>query len=225
MSNDRTLLAENIAHVQKRLQAASLRAGGRVVNLVAVTKTVSTPVISEAISLGLNSFGENRVQEAVSKTEVLPQAEWHFIGRLQTNKAREMVGRFYLVHSLDRWKLALALQEAAEKKGEPVNVLVQVNVAGEEQKGGLSPVELHDFLQEVCSLSHLRVRGLMTMPPFTEDPEEVRPYFKEMYRLFCACSVPGADMKYLSMGMSGDYEVAVEEGSNMVRIGSAIFNV
>jgi PLP dependent protein len=217
------LLADNIAVVRKRLQEASLRAGGREVKLVAVTKTVPAAIISKALSLGLHAFGENRVQEALEKTAVLPQAEWHFIGRLQTNKAKDVVGSFSLVHSLDRWKLAIALQEAAAKKDIAVNVLVQVSIAGEEQKGGLPPSELHDFLHAVSGLSHLSVQGLMTMPPYTDDPEEMRPYFSKMYRLFSSCAVPGVSMKYLSMGMSGDFEVAVEEGSNLVRVGSAIF--
>jgi PLP dependent protein len=218
------LLAENIAVVRKRLRDASLRAGGSEVKLVAVTKTVPLSIISEALSLGLHAFGENRVQEALEKTTILPQAEWHFIGRLQTNKAKDVVGRFSLVHSLDRWKLALALQEAAAKRDIAVNVLVQVSIAGEEQKGGLPPSELLDFLHAVSGLSHLRVQGLMTMPPFTDDPEEMRPYFSRMYRLFSSCAVPGISMKYLSMGMSADFEVAVEEGSNLVRVGSAIFS-
>ncbi|MBS4023692.1 MAG: YggS family pyridoxal phosphate-dependent enzyme [Dethiobacter sp.] len=217
-------LAENIAAVQSRLQSASLRAGGREIKLVAVTKTVPTATIAEALSLGLHAFGENRVQEALNKIDTLPQAQWHFIGRLQTNKARDVVGRFSLIHSLDRWKLAVAMQEQADKKDVAVNVLVQVNIAGEQQKGGLEPSELHDFLQAVSGLSRLSVQGLMTVPPIAADPEEARPYFRRMYQLYCQCDVPGVSMKYLSMGMSGDYEVAVEEGSNLVRIGSAIFS-
>lgn len=215
-------LAANIGEINGRLRRAAALAG-REVKLVAVTKNVSPEIVRAAMALGLTCLGENRVQEALPKLAALPEAEWHFIGRLQTNKVKEVVGRFSLIHSLDRWRLALALQEQAEKLDLPVSVLIQVNVAGEEQKGGLSPAELDDFLAEAVRLSHLRIEGLMTMPPYSPVPEDSRPYFRELNRLFLSCRVSGVRMRYLSMGMSGDFETAVEEGSNLVRIGSALF--
>ncbi len=220
MTENTARLAANIREIKNRLQRA---AAGREVKLVAVTKNVALETVRSALDLGLTCLGENRVQEALPKVAALPLAEWHFIGRLQTNKVKDVVGRFSLIHSLDRWRLALALQEQAARLDIPVRVLVQVNVAGEEQKGGLDPAELQDFLAEAARLSHLRVEGLMTMPPYSPDPENSRPYFRELNRLFYACRVPGTTMRYLSMGMSGDFEVAVAEGSNLVRIGSALF--
>lgn len=222
MKKDAARLEANIREISGRLQRAAAVAK-REVKLVAVTKNVSLDVIKSAVSLGLTCLGENRVQEATPKVLALPGVEWHFIGRLQTNKVKDVVGRFSLIHSLDRWRLALALQEAAEKLDITVSVLVQVSLAGEEQKSGLEPAELEDFLAEAVRLSHLRVEGLMTMPPYSPYPEDSRPYFKELSRLFAACRVSGARMSYLSMGMSADFEVAVSEGSNLVRIGSALF--
>jgi pyridoxal phosphate enzyme (YggS family) len=215
-------MAARFTDVLSRIAAASTRSGGQDVNLVAVTKTVPTDMIREAFALGHRTFGENRVQEALQKADALPQADWHFIGRLQTNKVKDVVGRFSLIHSLDRWKLARALQDEAEAQGVTVRVLVQVNVAGEKQKGGIEPVQLPDFLNEASSLSCLSVVGLMAIPPYCEDPEDARPYFREMRRLF-DCSRITQGMEILSMGMSGDFEVAVEEGSNLVRVGSALF--
>jgi len=190
---------------------------------LAVTKTVPPEVIAQAVSCGLTLFGENRVQEALPKIERFPQAEWHLIGRLQTNKVRAVVSRFALIHSLDRWKLAAELQERAKQQGQTVRVLVQVNIGREPQKGGVLPEEVPDFLREVAQLSHLRVEGLMAIPPAACDPEEARPYFRAMYQLFRSIDIPGIEMKTLSMGMSADYVVAVEEGANLVRVGSLLF--
>lgn len=218
-------LLANISRVRQRLSEAAKKSGRseQDIKLVAVTKTVPIELIEAAWRAGLTVFGENRVQEALPKIDALPEVCWHFIGRLQTNKAREVVGRFDLVQSLDRWKLAEVLQKRAEKINVLQEVLVQVNLAGEEQKGGISPLELEDFLEAVRELPNLRVKGLMTVPPYSANPEEVRPYFRRLAALFKSVAIPGVEMKYLSMGMSGDFEVAVEEGANMVRIGSAIF--
>lgn len=216
-------LRENIEAVRTQLRLAADRAGQDYVRLVAVTKTVPAATIGEAIQLGLTSLGENRLQEALPKVEMYPAADWHFIGRLQTNKVKDVVGRFNLIHSLDRWKLAEALNKQTEGLDKPISVLVQVNMAGESQKGGLDTAELQEFLREVSTLSGLRVEGLMTVPPYEEDAEKVRPYFREMNRLFHSIQISGINMNILSMGMSHDYMVAVEEGANLVRIGSALF--
>lgn len=216
-------LSVRLEEIQKQLRLAAYKSGKGNVQLVAVTKTVSQPLIAEALSLGLSSFGENRVQEALPKVIAFPQADWHFIGGLQTNKVKEVVGRFQLIQSLDRWKLAVALHDEAEAQGIVVRVLVQVNIGEEGQKGGIAPGELADFLTDVAGLTCLQVEGLMTVPPVADDPEEVRPYFKKMAQLFIGCTIPGVQMKILSMGMSGDFTVAVEEGATLVRVGSALF--
>ena len=216
-------LQQNLIRIRAHLQEAARRLGREEIRLVAVTKNVPASLVGEAIALGVQSFGENRLQDALPKLAVFPQADWHFIGRLQTNKVRDVIGRFSLIQSLDRWELAAALQYQAEKKGVAVKALVQVSVAGEEQKGGLPPEELTDFLTAVADLSCLQVVGLMTVPPYEDDPEKIRPVFREMCRLFRTCRVPGVRMQVLSMGMSNDYLTAVEEGATLVRIGSAIF--
>ncbi len=216
-------LRANIEAVRASLLWAAGKSGQDNVRLIAVTKTVPAAVIGEAMQFGLTSFGENRLQEALPKVEMYPDADWHFIGRLQTNKVKDVIGRFNLIHSLDRWKLAEALNGHAENLGKKVSVLVQVNIAGEAQKGGMAPAELQDFLCDTSTLSSLCVEGLMTVPPYEEDAEKVRPYFREMNRLFRSFSIPGIKMNILSMGMSHDFTVAVEEGANLVRIGSAIF--
>jgi PLP dependent protein len=216
-------LTERLRDIRFRMRRAAALRGNNPIKLLAVTKTVPQSAIAQTIELGLTCFGENRVQEALPKIQAFPAAEWHFIGTLQTNKARDAVGRFALIQSLDRWRLAQALQEQAEKTGITVAVLVQVNVGGEKQKGGISPGELPDFLTAMSQLSHIRVEGLMTIPPYADDPEEIRPYFREMYRLFSGRQVAGVHMKWLSMGMSGDFETAIEEGANLVRVGSALF--
>jgi pyridoxal phosphate enzyme (YggS family) len=216
-------LQQNLTRIREQLQETARRLGREEIRLVAVTKNVPASLVGEAMALGMQSFGENRLQEALPKLALYPQADWHFIGRLQTNKVRDVIGRFSLIQSLDRWELAAALQYQAEKKGVTVNALVQVNVAGEKQKGGLPPEELTDFLTAVADLPRLQVIGLMTVPPYEDDPEKTRPVFREMSRLFRTCCVPGVRMQVLSMGMSNDYLVAVEEGATLVRIGSAIF--
>lgn len=216
-------LAGRLEAIRTRMARAAQRSGRGNACLVAVTKTVPAATIAEAIQLGLTAFGENRVQEASAKIALFPTVQWHFIGRLQTNKVNEVVGRVQLIHSLDRWRLAEALQRQAQAQNFRVRVLIQVNLGGEAQKGGVSPAELRDFLAEVAKLPQLQVEGLMTIPPATAEPEEARPYFKEMFRLFNNCRIPGIEMKILSMGMSNDFEVAIEEGANLVRVGSLLF--
>lgn len=217
-----TTLKERLEIIRLRVERAARRTG-RDVQLLAVTKTVSADNIREAFTQGLTQFGESRVQEALPKMEELPQAQWHFIGQLQTNKVKDVVGRFALIHSVDRWRLAEALQNAAQHLDLRVRILIQVNVGGEAQKGGILPGELTDFLTDVSRLRNLQVEGLMAIPPYTENPEDARPYFQKMNTLFTECKAPGTGMKILSMGMSNDFEVAIEEGANLVRVGSALF--
>ena len=224
-----SLIAQNLTEIQRRLAAAALRAGRDLaaVRLVAVTKTVDLERLQEAVAAGHTLFGENYVQEAKKKIAALgPGLTWHFIGHLQTNKAKAAVGVFELIHSVDRLRLAQTLEQAAARLGKVQDILIQVNVAGEETKSGADPGEVQDLLLAISKMPHLRVKGLMTMPPWLSDPEEVRPYFQALRelrdRLRQARLVEG-DLPELSMGMTGDFEAAVEEGATLVRIGTAIF--
>lgn len=222
-------ISRNLQEIHQRLHNAAEQAGREpsAVRLVAVTKTVGLDRLREAVAAGQTLFGENYVQEAKAKIAALGLGlTWHFIGHLQSNKARAAVELFDLIHSVDRLRLALALEQAALRLGKVQNILLQVNLAGEESKSGAAPEDAEQLLSEISKLPHLRVLGLMTMPPWFPDPEEARPYFRALRelrdRLRRLLSVDG-DLPELSMGMTGDFEVAVAEGATLVRIGTAIF--
>ncbi len=220
------MLKNNLALIKEKITKAVSRrnAPPEEIILVAVTKTVPPSVISEARELGISSFGENRVQDALPKIKLLPPGmDWHFIGHLQTNKVRQVLPVFKLIHSLDSIKLAGAIQKEAEKNNTAANVLLQVNIGGEKNKYGFRWEEAQDALVELTRFRHVKVLGLMGIAPFTEDPEEVRPYFRRLYNFFKGVNLPGMEMKYLSMGMSNDFEVALEEGANMIRVGTSLF--
>jgi pyridoxal phosphate enzyme (YggS family) len=211
----------NLARVRERIARAAERTGRRAddVLLVAVSKTVEPERIRAAIAAGVTALGENRVQEAKGKIAVLGRpAAWHLIGHLQTNKVRDALELFDVIHSLDRLELARELERRAAARGRPVDVLLQVNVGGEATKGGVEPDAVGETLDTIGKLSHLRVRGLMTIPPAVERPEEARGWFRRLREL-----AERHGLRELSMGMSGDFEVAVEEGATMVRVGTAIF--
>jgi len=222
-------IAENINSVRENIRLAEIRSGRQPgsVQLVAVSKFKPAADIRTALEAGVIDFGENRVQEMLIKQEELAAKDinWHFIGKLQTNKVKQIIGKTVLIHSLDSWNLA---QEIQKRSGSlKTRVLVEVNVAGEATKSGLEPAETIAFIQQAAdALKQIRIMGLMTMAPPADDPEEVRWVFRELRQLSERCSkmaIPGVDMKYLSMGMSGDYQIAVEEGANIVRVGSSIF--
>ncbi len=224
------MIRENLARVYRRIEQAAVRSGRdpAAVRLVAVSKTVSAARIAEAISCGVRLLGENYIQEARQKIGTLAtaQATWHFIGHLQTNKARFAVELFDLIHSVDSLKLARALDKQARQLDKVQPVLVQVNLAGEASKSGISEMEAPQVIGDMSRCGNLAVRGLMTMPPFFNAPEKVRPYFKALRQLaerLAAMNMSGVTMAELSMGMTGDFEVAVEEGATLVRIGTAIF--
>ncbi|MDP3181852.1 MAG: YggS family pyridoxal phosphate-dependent enzyme [Desulfobaccales bacterium] len=222
-------IARNLEEVRRRIEVAARRAGRdpAAVRLVAVSKTVELDRIRQAVAAGQSIFGENYLQEAKAKVAALgPEVSWHFVGHLQTRKARGAVELFDLIHSVDRLKLARALEEAAALQGKIQEVLVQVDLAGEETKSGAAPEEVGDLLKEISTLPHLKVTGLMTMPPWFTDPEAVRPYFQALRALrdrLRQLKVIESPLAELSMGMSGDYEVAVEEGATLIRVGTAIF--
>ena len=212
-----------------RIAAAAKRAGRdpSSVRLVTVTKTVAPERIREAVAAGAAILGENRVQEAKEKIEALGSiASWHLIGRLQTNKAKYAVRLFDLIHSVDTIGLARELDKQAAKTGKVQDVLIEVSIAGEASKAGMAVREAPALVRGVASLRHVRVRGLMTMPPYSEDPDDSRPFFRVLRELAEAIAkenIPGVSMQEVSMGMSGDFEVAVEEGATLVRVGTAIF--
>ncbi len=231
MSNLGTIesLPENLRQVRERVSLAAVRSGRNPagITLIAVTKTVDVERIQAVVREGVLDLGENRVQEAKAKVGCVPGlVRWHLIGSLQTNKAKLAVEMFDLIHSLDRPALAEVLAERASEAGRVVRSLVQVNVSGEASKHGLAPGEVPEFIRWASRLKGLSLEGLMTMAPLTGDPEEARPYFRGLRELrdrISALNVPGVTMRYLSMGMSGDFEVAVEEGANLIRVGSVIF--
>jgi pyridoxal phosphate enzyme (YggS family) len=223
----------NIALIQERMAAAAQRAGRKPdeVTLMAVTKTQSPERIREAYDAGLRIFGENRVQEFASKVETLRDlsaAEWHMIGHLQNNKAAKTAELFDAVDSVDSLKLAVKLNNAAHALGKKLEVLIEINVGGEAAKSGVAPgsSEREQLLLAAPGFEALTFRGLMTVPPFTDDTEDARPHFRklrELRDLIAARTLPSVAMDELSMGMSHDFEVAIEEGSTCVRVGTAIF--
>jgi pyridoxal phosphate enzyme (YggS family) len=222
-------IAENVAGVRGRMEAAARRAGRdpRKIRLVAVSKTVDPDRIREAIEAGVDSLGENYVQEAQKKIEELGhQAAWHFIGHLQTNKAKAAVRLFDWVHSVDSLRLAEELNRVAGQQKKVLPVLLQINLGRETTKFGALQDETFRLLEQMGPLPGISVKGLMAMPPFFDNPEESRPYFRALRELAGAVSrrkIAGVSMEELSMGMSNDFETAVEEGATLVRVGTAIF--
>ena len=228
-----SLIKENIEVVRRRIKKAATKAGRNPsdIKLIAVTKNVEPQNIIEAIEAGVVDFGENRVQELLNKANIIEEKsdkniKWHMIGHLQTNKVKYIVDKITMIHSLDSLKLAQEIDRKAQKLGKTIDVLIQVNIAEEVTKFGLKKYEVLDFVQMVGSLKNIKVKGLMTIAPFAENPEQVRFVFSGLRKIFidiCRKNINNIDMKYLSMGMSNDFEIAIEEGANIVRIGTAIF--
>ena len=222
-------IADNLKMVTDRIASAAKRSGRDLpyVKLVVVTKTVDVDRIREAVDAGALILGENRVQEAKEKIEKLgPIASWHLIGHLQTNKAKYAVKLFYLIHSVDSLELAKEIDKQAAKIGKVQDVLIEVSISGEASKAGVASENAAALVKGAAKLKNISIKGLMTMPPYSDSPEDSRPYFKKLRELsesVASENIPGVSMKELSMGMSGDYEVAIEEGATMVRVGTAIF--
>jgi pyridoxal phosphate enzyme (YggS family) len=219
---------DNLAQLRRRLEAAARQGGhsAEEITLVGVTKTVDEARIREAYALGVVEFGENRADELARKQPLFPDAVWHMIGRLQANKVRTAVRHAALIHSLDRWSLALEINKRSEQAGRVTPCLVQLNLAGEPQKGGLAELELGPFLEKVSTLPFVRVEGLMLIAPAELQTDADWEIFKKMKKIFDSfrhTRYNGVVMNHLSMGMSGDFEAAVAAGANMVRIGSALF--
>jgi pyridoxal phosphate enzyme (YggS family) len=226
-------ISGKITPVQERIASAALRSGRKpdAITLMAVTKTISPERVGEAYAAGLRVFGENRVQEFAGKINALRDlhdAEWHMIGHLQTNKASKAVELFQHIDSIDSVRLARKLNDAASETKKRISALIEINIGGEEAKSGVGPgsADLENILNAAPEFASLQFLGLMMVPPYNDDPEQSRPYFQQMRRLFDQIgrrNLPAIRMEVLSMGMSHDFEVAIEEGSTCVRIGTAIF--
>jgi hypothetical protein len=224
-----SFVKDNIERIRENIAAAALKSGRSPsdVKLMAVTKTVDDERIMEAVKVGVDIIGENYVQEAKRKIEKIGKAiDWHLIGHLQSNKAKYAVRFFDMIHSVDRISLAEEIDKRSKTVGRIMKVLIEVNTSGEETKNGISPENALDLAAKISRLDNLSLRGLMTMPPWFDDPEDARPYFaalRELSDKITRGNIENVKMEELSMGMSGDYEVAVEEGATIVRIGRAIF--
>jgi len=225
MEHDFSYVRENYARIREAVNTAALKCGRdpNEITLMAVTKTVAPEIVNCAIDCGIRFLGENRVQEYQSKRELYhPDAQVHFIGHLQANKVKYLIGNVAMIHSVDRMSLAQEINRCAMKHGIRQDVLLEVNIGGEESKSGVMPQQLPELLEQVAALTNVRVCGLMTIPPPTQDTC----HLEAMQRLFedtKALHVPDTEMRILSMGMSGDFEAAIACGSTLVRIGSALF--
>ena len=222
-------VAGNYRRILERIDEAAVKRGRNPteVKLLGAAKAQSVASVRAAIAAGVSLIGENYVQEAQEKKAQIPQSvEWHMIGHLQRNKAKAAVEIFDLIESLDSVGLARELEKQGERIGKEIRALVEVNLAGEESKSGIAKADLAPLLEAIAEFNHVTVEGLMTVPPFREDPEETRPYFRELSELkakFNGQRIPHVDLQELSMGMTHDYPVAVEEGATIVRIGTALF--
>ena len=222
-------IKENIAEVEKKVAAACERSGRKRedVLLLAVSKTIDVDRIKEAVDCGLTSLGENKVQEIMDKYDAMgPDVKWHLIGHLQTNKVKYIIDKVDLIHSVESLKLAEEISKRAEAKGVTANILLEVNVADEESKFGIKVDECEEMVRKISVLPNIVIRGLMTVAPFVENPEENRVYFRQLKQLLVDINskkIDNVNMEVLSMGMTGDYEVAIEEGATIVRVGTGIF--
>ena len=228
-ATQKQIIENNIEVIQFRINQAAQRSGRTLdqIQLVAIGKNHSVSCIQAAIDAGLTDLGENRVQEAKSKKQLIDsKVRWHLVGHLQTNKAKAALDIFDLIHSVDRVRLMNRIQELAKLSNRKVKVLIQVNTSAEPSKFGIMPEQIRPFFDQVASLDRVAICGLMTIARFSTDPETCRPYFRQLRALMAQVSeqnYPNFQAKYLSMGMSNDFEVAIEEGANLVRIGTSIF--
>lgn len=225
------MIKEHLTEVKERIEQACIRSGRnpREVTLIAVSKTKPVPMLEEAYAAGARDFGENKVQEIAAKKPELPEdIRWHMIGHLQRNKVGQVLGKAVLIHSVDSLRLARQIETDAAKAGLDVDILLEVNVAREESKYGFMLEEVEDAIMTIKDFPHVHIKGLMTIAPFVENPEENRGIFKKLFEFAVDIDKKNIDnvtMGVLSMGMTGDYEVAVEEGATMVRVGTGIFGV
>ncbi|MBQ6999304.1 MAG: YggS family pyridoxal phosphate-dependent enzyme [Clostridia bacterium] len=221
-------IKDNLLSVQNRIEAACAKSGRKAedITLLAVTKTVPADRIREIMDLGITSLGENRVQELLSKYEELPDAKWHIIGHLQTNKVKSIVGKVKLIHSVDSLRLAEEIGKQSAARGITTDILLEVNVSGEESKYGMNLNFVDEMVERCAGIDGLCVKGLMTMAPLGAPESEIRKIFSSLYKKYVDISAKKYDnviMEYLSMGMSNDFDIAIEEGANIVRVGRGLF--
>lgn len=222
-------ICENIKEIQHNIKLAAEKSERKAedILLLAVTKTVAPERIREALNCGIKSIGENKAQELVSKYEVLGKGlDYHFIGHLQSNKVKYIADKVSLIHSVDSFSLAEEINRQAIKLNKEIDILIEINIGGEISKSGIKPDETEELLSKISALKAVKVKGLMTIPPFSQNLNQTRQYFKRMFQLFIDIrgkKLDNVSMDFLSMGMSMDYTLAIEEGSNIVRIGSSIF--
>lgn len=222
-------IKNNIEYIKEKISTVAKKSGRNAsdILLLAVTKTVTVDKIKVAMDYGLNDLGENKVQELISKYDKLADGcNWHLIGHLQTNKVKYIIDKVKMIHSVDSEKLALEINNRAEQHGKIMDILLEVNIANEESKFGVKPEEIYGLIEKLKVLPNIKVKGLMTIAPLVNNVENNRKYFKLLYKLFVDIKDrknDNIDMKYLSMGMTNDYEIAIEEGANIVRIGTGIF--
>ena len=227
-------LKQNLLQINENIAAAAEKSGRRAddITLVAVTKTIPTDQITEAASLGVTDFGENRVQEMLSKydtvNDVISDAKWHMIGHLQTNKVKNIIDKVSLIHSVDSVRLANEINKRASQINKIMDILVEINIADEDTKQGVSVNEAYELIEQIGNMTNICLRGLMCVAPYVEDSEQNRRYFNKMNQIFidiASKKVHNADMRFLSMGMTGDYQVAIEEGANIIRVGTGLFGM
>lgn len=218
----------NYKDVMDRLYAAAEKSGRSAedITLLAATKTVDADTVNYAIKKGITHIGENRVQELLSKYSLLSPVHSHFIGHLQTNKVKDIIDKVEMIESVDSLRLAEEISKQAGKRGIVMDVLAEINIGGEESKSGFAPEDAENAVREIAKLPNIRIKGLMCIPPVANMPEEARKYFRKMYKLFLdigAKNIDNSCMSVLSMGMSGDFDIAVSEGANLVRVGTSLF--
>ncbi len=222
-------IKKNLDNIMLRARAAAEKSGRSLedIKIIAVTKTVDVERINNVYEYGLRDMGENRVQELLEKYDQLPSdIKWHIIGHLQTNKVKYIVDKVQMIHSVDSLELAKEINTRAAKHQRKVDILLQVNVSGEETKFGINPENVNEYIAALSHMENIALKGLMTIAPYAQDPQDVRPVFKNLYNIYIDIKNKRYDnvsMDYLSMGMSNDFEVAIEEGANVVRIGTSIF--
>ena len=219
---------ENLRRIEEKISKALLKMNRKREDLIllAATKTVDFETVNYAVSKGIDYIGENKVQELLSKDDKITAPHRHFIGHLQTNKVKDIIARVEMIESVDSVKLAREISKQAVKNGLIMDILLEVNIGGEESKWGFAPSDLLENLREISKLPNIKIRGLMSIPPICENCEENRKYFKQMYKLFIDIrgeNIDNSSMDILSMGMSDDYEIAIEEGANLIRLGTALF--
>lgn len=223
------MIIDNLQEIEKNIMKACENSGRKreEITLIAVSKTKPVSMLEEVYNTGIRDFGENKVQELCDKYDCLPKdIKWHMIGHLQTNKVKYLMDKSYLIHSVDSLRLANEIEKQASKCDKTVEILIEVNIAEEESKFGLFKDEVISLVREIATLPHLRIKGLMTIAPYVEDPEENRQYFRQIKQLSVDINnqnIDNVSMNILSMGMSGDYMVAIEEGATMIRVGTSIF--